>query len=131
MENNTVTWYEVYSPDVDRTKSFYQNLFGWSTTAMDMGPEVGTYHMLGNGEMMHTGIMNTATEEMKDVPPHWLVYFYTADINESVSKLTGGGGKVMHGPMEIPGVGHIAICQDPIGAVFALHQPAPGEAPGE
>jgi len=35
-----------------------------------------------------------------------------------------GGGKLMNGPMEVPGGAHIAQLRDPQGAVFALHENA-------
>jgi hypothetical protein len=121
MENNVHTWFEVYSGDLDATKKFYADVFGWTSQDMDMGSFV--YPMLSNNEVPHSGIMNLNTPEMANVPPHWLVYFHTADIAASCAKVTGAGGQVMHGPMDVPGVGQIAIIQDNVGAVFALHQP--------
>lgn len=123
MENTVTTWFEAYSPNPDATKEFYAKVFGWTSTEMDMGDFM--YPMMQSGDKpAHCGIMNTSTPEMEGVPAHWLVYFYTADIETAVGNVTSAGGQIMHGTMDIPGVGKIAIVSDSVGAVFALHQPA-------
>jgi len=123
MDNNVTTWFELYSPNPNSSKDFYANVFGWSTTEMDMGDFM--YPMMANGDKpAHCGVMNTATPEMEGVPPHWLVYFHTPDMAASLEKVSSAGGNVMHGPMDIPGVGKITILADNNGAVFALHEPA-------
>jgi len=38
-----------------------------------------------------------------------------------VEKVKAGGGKVVNGPMEVPGGDTIAQCVDPQGAMFAVH----------
>jgi hypothetical protein len=38
-----------------------------------------------------------------------------------VASTKASGGRVLVGPMDIPGGGRIAICMDPQGAPFALH----------
>src|SRR5436309_9914215 len=42
------SWNELATTDWRAALNFYQPLFGWETTsAMDMGPDVGTYQMFG------------------------------------------------------------------------------------
>ena len=53
-------------------------------------------------------------------PPFWLVYFATADLDATLAKVTEDGGNVLTGNTDI-GIAHIAIAQDPQGAVFALY----------
>ncbi len=122
MENNVTTWFEVYSPDMESSKKFYADVFGWTSEDMDMGDF--KYPMFSNGGAPHSGMMSLNTPEMADVPPNWLIYFHTADIADSCGKVTAAGGTIVSGPMDIPGVGHIAIIADNHGAHFALHQPA-------
>ena len=42
---------------------------------------------------------------------------------------TGCGGRLLHGPVDIPTVGRVAVLMDPQGAAFAAHTAA-GTAPG-
>jgi predicted enzyme related to lactoylglutathione lyase len=89
--------------------------------AMDMGPQ-GTYQMFGRaGEML--GAMYNKPPEMTG-PPNWLCYALVPNADSAATVVQRLGGKVMNGPMDIPG-GRIAQCMDPQGAAFALHSNAP------
>jgi len=58
--------------------------------------------------------------------PHWLCYVSVANADEAATTVTKLGGKVVNGPMEVPGGGRIAMCLDPQGAAFAVYStPAP------
>ena len=52
--------------------------------------------------------------------PVWLFYFNVEAIDAAAKRVTDGGGKVVMGPMEVPGGSWIVQCQDPQGAYFAL-----------
>ena len=43
------------------------------------------------------------------------------DARATAADVAERGGKVLHGPMEVPGGDLIAQCQDPQGAAFAVH----------
>ena len=87
-----------------------------------MGPEMGTYHMFKwNGADRTVGGMSNAAKA-QNVPPHWLYYVTVDDINAAVERVKSHGGKILNGPMEVPGGELIAQCMDPQGAAFALHQ---------
>jgi predicted enzyme related to lactoylglutathione lyase len=53
----------------------------------------------------------------------WLYYIHVDDVNERTKNVEALGGKVLNGPMEVPGGDLIAQCLDPQGAAFALHSP--------
>ena len=44
-------------------------------------------------------------------------------LEEALEKVEQVGGKKIHGPMEIHGVGLQAYCTDTEGNIFGLHQP--------
>jgi len=46
----------------------------------------------------------------------------TADIDESIEKVTKDGGKMMVPKMAVPGVGWLAYFADPQGNVFGIMQ---------
>jgi predicted enzyme related to lactoylglutathione lyase len=62
---------------------------------------------------------------MDQVPPHWLVYFAVKNCDETAAKATAGGGRVVAGPMDIPGTGRFAVVLDPHCAAFGILQPSP------
>ncbi len=55
------------------------------------------------------------------MPPMWLFYASTSDLDAAVKRATGKGAKITNGPMDVPG-GRVAQLVDPQGAAFALHQ---------
>jgi predicted enzyme related to lactoylglutathione lyase len=63
-----------------------------------------------------------------DVPQaHWLSYAMVPDTDKAVEKVKRAGGKIVNGPMEVPGGDRIAVGVDPQGAAFALHSAKPAE----
>ncbi|MEK7806951.1 MAG: hypothetical protein AAB528_04365, partial [Chloroflexota bacterium] len=45
-------------------------------------------------------------------------------LEETLKKVEPAGGKKVHGPMEIPGIGTHAYCTDPGGNMIGILQPA-------
>ncbi len=113
------TWFELYSPNPEGAWKFYETLFGWEkTSAMDMGPEMGTYQMFGRGDgKPHGGIMKPPP----GAPAAWMPYARVKDAKAAAAVATANGGKIINGPMEVPGGDWIAQGIDPQGAMFAVH----------
>jgi predicted enzyme related to lactoylglutathione lyase len=55
--------------------------------------------------------------------PVWQFYFNVPAIDAAAKRVTDNGGKILMGPMEVPGGSWIVQCQDPQGAHFALMAP--------
>lgn len=64
--------------------------------------------------------MNTP-KEMAQVPPNWGLYFRVNDLDAAIERLKASGGKVLNGPMEVPGGDRVVNCMDPQGAACSLH----------
>ena len=117
------SWHELAASDWRTAWEFYERLFGWvKMDAMDMGP-VGTYQMFGRAGQMLGGMYNKPRE--MSAPPHWLCYALVPSADGAAALVQRLGGKVLNGPMDIPGGGRIAQCMDPQGAAFAVHANAP------
>jgi predicted enzyme related to lactoylglutathione lyase len=114
-------WNELTTSDSAAAWRFYSELFGWKTLdEMDMGP-MGKYRIFGIGDTRLGGMMKAP--QGSPMPPMWLYYASTSDLDAAIRRATGKGGKVLNGPMDVPG-GRIAQLTDPQGAMFALHQEA-------
>jgi hypothetical protein len=50
----------------------------------------------------------------------WNFYFNVDSIKAAIQRVESGGGKVIHGPMQVPGGSWIINGQDPQGAMFSL-----------
>jgi len=113
------SWHELSTTDPVGALRFYSELFGWAQVAAhDMGA-MGVYHLVGLGGVASIGMWKSAPD--KPTPPHWLCYAHVADIDKSANAAKAAGGKLLHGPVEVPGGTWIAQLSDPQGAAFALH----------
>jgi predicted enzyme related to lactoylglutathione lyase len=114
------SWHELMTTDAPAAMKFYQDVFGWQPTeAMDMGA-MGKYQMFNRPHGMIGGMMNKPPE-MANVPPNWTIYFRVPDINAATERIKKNGGKILNGPMEVPGGDWVVNAMDPQGAAFALH----------
>ena len=117
------SWFELYTPNPEGAWKFYQTLFGWEkTSAMDMG-EMGTYQMFGRGSgVPNGGIMKPPP----GAPAAWMPYALVKDAKAAAAAASANGGKIVNGPMEVPGGDWIAQGMDPQGAMFSVHSLKPG-----
>jgi predicted enzyme related to lactoylglutathione lyase len=113
----SLTWNELATNDVPAATRFYSELFGWSAEAMDTGGGP-PYTIVRVGDRTNGGITALRRE---GVPPHWLVYFTTADTDATVARVEELGGRTVVPAMDVP-QGRIAVVLDPQGAAFALFQ---------
>jgi uncharacterized protein len=112
-----VGWRELYAADGPRAFDFYAGQFGWTKAdAIDMGP-MGTYQLFAAGGEPIGGMM---TKPDAIPVPAWLFYFNVPEIEAAVARVTDHGGRILHGPLQVPGGSWIAQAQDPQGAMFAL-----------
>ena len=120
-EAGTTGWHELMTPDIDKARAFYIELFGWTIQEYPM--ERGTYTVFNSGETGRGGAMPTP-ENLGDLAV-WTVYFNTEDCNGTVEKIKGAGGRVDFGPDFAETVGTFASVADPQGAAFAVITPDP------
>ena len=113
------TWHELATTDVGGALRFYGALFGWTKgAAHDMGA-MGTYQIFEHGGKQAGGMANT---QGPSTPPSWLSYINVGDANRAVAAAKAGGGRLLHGPMEVPGGSWIALLMDPQGGAFAVQE---------
>jgi predicted enzyme related to lactoylglutathione lyase len=114
-------WDELLTTDVEGAKSFYHEVFGWTSQDTEMGEM--TYTMFKRaGDVNVAGCM--PRPEGVQSPPFWMVYIATNDVDATASRAEELGGKVMKEAFDVPEVGRIAVLLDPTGAAFGLFAPA-------
>lgn len=119
----TPSYTDLATSDLDATKAFYTELFGWSTEDMPMGDD-GVYTMLRKDGKDVAGAY-TMMPDMASagVPPHWMTYFTVDDVDAAAEVIVEHGGTVVMGPMDVYDAGRQVVAQDPTGATFACWQP--------
>lgn len=116
----TIGWHELMATDWQPAFDFYAAQFGWTKAeAHDMGP-MGLYQLFAKDGETVGGMMTKPAE----VPvAYWGYYFNTEAIDAAAARVTAAGGKILFGPMEVPGGSWVVQGLDPQGAVFALVAP--------
>lgn len=112
-----IGWRELQAGNLDAAFAFYSSLFGWTKEeAIDIGP-MGTYQLFASGDAPAGGMMN----KVPDAPgPFWLYYFNVDALEAAAVRVRHGGGKIQHGPAQVPGGQWMAQCLDPQGAMFGM-----------
>jgi outer membrane biosynthesis protein TonB len=80
---------------------------------------MGVYQVF---EHAGTQVGGMANVQGPSTPPSWLSYVHVADANRAVAAVKAAGGRLLHGPMEVPGGSWIALFMDPQGGAFAVHE---------
>jgi predicted enzyme related to lactoylglutathione lyase len=118
------TWHELATTDQGAALDFYVELFGWEKgEAHDMGGMVYQLIQVGGAEV--GGIF---TLQAPSSPPHWLSYVRVTDCDKATNVAKAAGGRILNGPMEVPGGSWITQIEDPQGGAFALVEAAKAAA---
>ena len=111
-------WYELMTPDVEAARKFYSPFTGWGTQAFDPN-----YTMWTTKGVPFGGIARIGPEErQRGIPPSWMPYIESTNVDETARLATSLGGKVLEGPRDIPNAGRYAVVQDPQGATFGVYK---------
>lgn len=117
-----IRWNELQSPDLARAKSFYTKHFNFQfNDVMPMGA-MGDYCFID-----HDGVRLGAIMQKPESSPGpmgiWTLYFGVPSVVAAQRAIEANGGKVMHGPQQVPGGQWIVIATDPAGAAFGVVGP--------
>jgi uncharacterized protein len=103
---------QLQAPDPAPALPFYRELLGW-----DVVEEPGSeqpYWDVRNDSRDNGGMIGGEV-----APPAWVVYFHVADADATARAVESAAGAV-HFPPTTVGVGQLAVCADPQGAVFGI-----------
>jgi uncharacterized protein len=108
--------FEIPSDDIERSKKFYNELFGWKidkwsgSEAMPEGMDywlISTVDDKGN-KALGGGMMKRQMPQQQGITN----YFDVKSVQESSAKVEQLGGKVIMPKSPVPGMGYMAVCTD-------------------
>ncbi len=120
----TIVHFEIPSDDVERSKKFYNELFGWSIEkwpGSENMPEGMEYLMItttddkGN-KALTGGMMKRQNAQQQGITN----YIDVKSIDEYSAKVEKLGGKVVASKMSVPTMGYFAVCLDTENNSFAI-----------
>jgi predicted enzyme related to lactoylglutathione lyase len=119
-------WHELVTPDMARSQAFYAELLGWQYQSFPGG---APYQMILAGGLPQAGMLAPGGGGPDAGPGQVMGYVSTPDLDAAARAAASAGGEVLVPPLEVPGVGRLAVLADPGGASFSLLRSAGGDAP--
>jgi predicted enzyme related to lactoylglutathione lyase len=126
-EPGSLSWAELMTPDVDTSKTFYQEVLGVTTRDIHMDGAVA-YTLLQADGQPAAGMMKIMPEMASmGMQPHWSIYFEVDDTDSAASRA------IDHGATEVlrqdSPAGRFAILTDPQGGSFSIIKTDPDYQP--
>ncbi|MCK2212434.1 VOC family protein [Actinomadura sp. ATCC 31491] len=110
MANPIVHW-EIAGPDHEGLRTFYEELFGWKSEAVDEN-----YALVQPEEGPGGGIMRTSG----GMPPYITVYVQVDDLKRALERVRELGGEPRVPPTKIGDSMEFALFADPAGNMVGL-----------
>ncbi len=117
-----VIHFEVSADDPERASKFYKNVFGWNIQKWG-GPK--DYWLVSTGADTQPGINGGLFK--REGPVNYVNTVRVDSVDQYVSKVEAGGGRVVVPKMTLPGIGYLVYCQDTEQNVFGMIEELPGE----
>jgi predicted enzyme related to lactoylglutathione lyase len=111
-------WTELGTTDLEAAQRFYTRLFGWRP-GTDPRQEAGGYTIAHLGD---AAVAALAPLYQPSQPVAWNVSFAVTDADATTREVTGAGGTMLFGPVDVLDAGRFAVAADPSGAVFQMWQ---------
>jgi uncharacterized protein len=121
----TIVHFEIPSDDIQRSKRFYNELFGWTIEKFqDTGnnmPEDMEYYIITTTDDKGNKSLRGGMLKRQDIQQQGITnYIDVKSIDEYSAKVEKLGGKVVVQKMPVPGMGYFAICLDTENNSFAI-----------
>ena len=112
-------WADHMSNDVDATRSFYAQIFGWE--AGEASEEFGGYfQFFRDGVPVAVALPNMTGQEM---PDFWSVYLAVDDATATLAAAEAAGATIVAPAMKVGDLGTMAVMTDPSGAGIGIWAP--------
>lgn len=117
---NPVAWFEIPAPDINKSKSFYDYIFGMDIQINEFGGEIMGWFPF---DPTKAGCSGALIQSESYIPSYdgTMVYFSVDDIIGTLSKVKEKGGKVITQKMSIGEYGFVAHFEDIAGNRVGLH----------
>ncbi|MGA8106853.1 MAG: VOC family protein [Nitrososphaeraceae archaeon] len=126
----TIVHFEMPADDVERSKKFYTDLFGWKIEKLSVADD-SRLTSAATAQPMEYWIITTTDDNgnkalgggimKRQMPEHRVTnYIGVKSVDEYSSKVEKLGGKVIAPKHAVPGIGYFVLCVDTENNAFAL-----------
>lgn len=111
--------FEILADSPEKVAAFYKEVLDWEVSTWGDGEQ--TYWLLTTGSDDTQGINGAVMA--RSFKQAVINTVEVESLDEMLKKVSAAGGKTVHGPNEVPGVGVHAYCADPEGNLFGIMEP--------
>ena len=116
----TIVHYEIPVNDIERSKKFYGDLFGWKIEKWPGMTPAGEYWMISMADINGNKALGGGIHKRMHPDQRSISYIGVKAVDEYSSKVEKLGGKVVTPKMTVPGLGFFAFCLDTKNNSFAI-----------
>jgi predicted enzyme related to lactoylglutathione lyase len=119
----TIVHFEIPADDVERSKKFYSDLFGWKIekfTGQTGGGEDMDYWMITTTDDKGNKALGGGIMKRQGPQQPIINHIDVKSVDEYSTKVQQLGGKVHVPKMAVPGMGYFAICLDTENNAFGI-----------
>jgi predicted enzyme related to lactoylglutathione lyase len=110
-----VTYVEINTPDLDKSRQFFAAAFGWQLQSFATPDYLVAPH--GDGPGVDAGLLTSRDGQPRAVP-----VIRVASLDDAMQAVSANDGTVVVEPFEIAGVGRGCYVLDPAGCLIGLHE---------
>ena len=114
-----ICWNELHSPEPSLCAAYYSAVLGWTADQRPMGP-FNPYIVFGACGEDVAGLSGPLVASLPF--PVWIPYVRVPDLSQAANRAQQLGGSLWLLPVDISGVGSVAVIADPSGAPTGLFQ---------
>jgi uncharacterized protein len=120
-EPGTPSWVELAGiPDFEAAEGFYRELLGWEIPKHPQTDELGGYR---RAQLNGRDVAGASPVMQEGQPCEWNTYVSVADAEATIAKVREAGGTVVVEPLDVMGMGKMAIFNDTVGATCGIWEP--------
>ncbi len=115
------SWNELITDNVDEAKAFYAQTLGWTYEQMELENGSDYWVAIAADDEPVAGLTSLASSHVPlQGSSAWFAYIEVDDVDARAEAAGSAGGRILRAPFEVPGVGRIAVLEDPTGAPVGI-----------
>jgi predicted enzyme related to lactoylglutathione lyase len=124
---NSVVHFEIFASDVEKTRKFYETVFGWR---FEVGGPPDFYHIYA-GSKADPGLKMGLIAKRRGPAADGLINSFRCTVTvrsvaDTMAAIQAAGGKLRSPAVEIPGVGKVVEFADVDGNIACIFEYVPG-----
>ncbi len=101
----------------DQALHFYSATLGWDFQPAQL-PDGARYWVAHKDGRAVGGIFQLTEPDFEGIPSHWMTYLAVDKLSHALQEAEAAGGDILRPPFHLTGVGHLAVVNDPTGAII-------------